>query len=282
MQLFAPAKINLSLKILGRRPDGFHEIDTLIVPLSLADELTIEPNESGNGLLFSSDDPSLPAGEENLVVRAANRFFSESGVAPNVRIQLQKNIPHGAGLGGGSSDAASTLLGLNQLQGIPLPLARLTSMAAEIGSDVAFFLAQTAARCRGRGEIVEPLAQTPKLELLLCKPEFGVPTPWAYRQWEHSRLLPGVDYAAQAVDGLLLENDLERPVFEKHLFLAQTKRWLRAQAEVAAALLSGSGSTMFAILRPGAAADELEARAKEELDPRLWTCACRTAAAASR
>lgn len=282
MQLFASAKINLSLRILGRRADGFHEIDTLIAPISLADELTIEPNESASELSFSSDDPSLPAGEGNLVVRAASRFFAEIGGAPNVRIQLRKKIPHGAGLGGGSSDAASTLLGLNHLRGGPLPIARLTSIAAEIGSDVPFFLRRTAARCRGRGEVVEPLAETPRLELLLLKPEFGVPTPWAYRQWQDSRALPSVDYAAQPVAGLLLVNDLERPVFEKHLVLAQMKGWLRAQPEVAAALLSGSGSTMFAVLRPGAAADELAVRAKEELDPLLWTCRCRTGAVSDR
>ena len=108
MQLFASAKINLSLKILGRRADGFHEIDTVIAPISLADELTIEPNESRSEFSFSSDDPSLPAGEENLVVKAARSFFAEIGDAPNVRIQLRKKIPHGAGLGGGSSDAART------------------------------------------------------------------------------------------------------------------------------------------------------------------------------
>ena len=276
MQLFASAKINLWLKILGRREVGFHEIETLMVPISLADTLTIEPNDSGSGLTFSADDPKLPAGEENLVVRAARSFYTETGLEPNVRVQLQKKIPHGAGLGGGSSDAASTLLGLNQLHGSPVAFPRLTTMAAELGSDVPFFLGQRAARCRGRGEIVEPWPETPRFDLVLLKPAFGVPTPWAYRQWQESRALPGVDYGAQPVGDLLLENDLERPVFEKYLFLAQTKAWLRAQPEVSAALLSGSGSTMFAVLRSGVAAEELEARAKEELDPMLWTCCCRT------
>jgi 4-diphosphocytidyl-2-C-methyl-D-erythritol kinase len=278
MQFLAPAKINLSLKILGPRADGFHEIDTAIVPVSLADELVIEPNDSGSGLSFSVDDPSLPVGEENLVVRAARRFFAEVGGEASVRIRLRKKIPHGAGLGGGSSDAATTLLGLNQLQGGPVPFVRLTTIAAEIGSDVPFFLKQTAARCRGRGEIVVALQETPQLELVLVKPEFGVATPWAYRQWRDSRALPGIDYAPQSFEGFLLENDLERPVFEKHLFLAQAKTWLRAQPEVAGALLSGSGSTMFAVVRPGYAGAELADRVKNELDPMLWTCCCRTGA----
>ena len=223
MQLFAPAKINLSFRILRRREDGFHEIDTLMAPISLRDELTIEPNESETGLAFSSDDPSLPAGEDNLVVRAARAFFAEIKAEPRVRIALRKKIPHGAGLGGGSSDAASTLLGLQELHGRPLSGACLTNLAAGIGSDVPFFLARSAAICRGRGEIVEPVGPLPELSLLLLKPEFGVPTPWAYGRWREARELPGVDYAAQRIGELTLQNDLERPVFEKHLFLARMK-----------------------------------------------------------
>ncbi len=279
MQLLAPAKINLSFKILGRREDGFHEIETLMTPISLADELTIEPNDSSAGLVFSSDDPSLPGGEENLVVRAARSFFAEIKEDPQVRIGLRKKIPHGAGLGGGSSDAASTLLGLNELHGRPLPPVGLTNLAAGIGSDVPFFLARSAAICRGRGEIVDPVDPLPELSLLLLKPEFGVPTPWAYQHWRNAPELPGVDYAAQPVGELSLQNDLERPVFEKHIFLSRMKGWLREQPEVVAALLSGSGSTLFAVLREAAAADGLAKRARKELDPRLWIHAARTVSA---
>lgn len=273
MQLFAPAKINLSFKILRRRDDGFHEIETLMAPISLGDRLTIEPDEPGKGITFTTDDPTLPAGDDNLVVQAARSFFDAIKEEPGATIALQKNIPHGAGLGGGSSDAASTLFGLNELHGEPLPPARLTTLAAAIGSDVPFFLARGAARCRGRGEIVEAAEPLPPLSLLLLKPEFGVPTPWAYRHWQESRELPGVDYAPQDVGDMIFQNDLERPVFQKHLFLAQMKGWLREQPEVAAALLSGSGSTMFAVLRQGAEADALADRARAELDPKLWTAA---------
>jgi 4-diphosphocytidyl-2-C-methyl-D-erythritol kinase len=279
MQLFAPAKINLSLRILRQREDGFHEIETLMAPISLEDELTIEPNESGNGLEFSSDDPSLSSGNDNLVVRAARSFFAEINEEPRVQIALQKKIPHGAGLGGGSSDAASTLLGLNQVHGGRVAPARLTNLAAALGSDVPFFLVRSAARCRGRGELVERVEPLPPLPLLLLKPEFGVPTPWAYSRWNDSRELPGIDYAVQKVGELVLENDLERPVFEKYLFLARMKGWLRAQPEVVAALLSGSGSTMFAVLREAAAADELANRARENLDQTLWIRAAQVAGA---
>jgi 4-diphosphocytidyl-2-C-methyl-D-erythritol kinase len=272
MQLFAPAKFNLRFKILRRRADGFHEIETLMTPISLGDEITIEPNDAA-GIAFSCDDPSLPADENNLVLRAARNFFGEIKGDPRVRIELRKKIPHGAGLGGGSSDAASTLLGLNKMHGSPLPIARLTTLGTEIGSDVPFFLAQSAAICRGRGEIVEPVANLPAFSLLLLKPEFGVPTPWAYQRWRDSRELPGVDYGTQSLGELRLENDLERPAFEKYLFLARVKGWLREQPEVSAALLSGSGSTVFAVLKETATGDKLAARARAELDPELWTCA---------
>src|SRR6478752_10373323 len=139
MQVIAPAKINLSLRVLGRRSDGFHEIETLIAPISLCDEIKIERRSGKQKIAFRCDDPSVPKGEDNIVVRAANAFFEETKITCGVSIVLKKTIPHGAGLGGGSSDAASTLLGLNQLYGAPLAPERLTSLAAEIGSDVPFF-----------------------------------------------------------------------------------------------------------------------------------------------
>jgi len=268
MQLFAPAKINLSFKILRRREDGFHEIDTLMAPISLYDELTVEPNDPG--LEFFCDEPSLPGDESNLVVRAVRAFFAEINAEPRVRIKLRKKIPHGAGLGGGSSDAASTLMGLNALQQNRLSFDRLTSLAASLGSDVPFFLYRSAARCRGRGEIVEPRPATPQLSLLLVKPAFGVPTAWAYQQWRDSRAWPGIDDRPQQFGDISFENDLERPVFQKYLFLASSKEWLRAQPEIVVALLSGSGSTIFAVLRDGAAVGTLADRARSELDPGLW------------
>jgi 4-diphosphocytidyl-2-C-methyl-D-erythritol kinase len=114
----------------------------------------------------------------------------------------------------------------------------------------------------------------PAWPLLLLKPEFGVPTPWAYQRWRDSNGLPGIDYSAQSLGELFLQNDLERPVFEKYVFLARLKSWLRAQTEVMAALLSGSGSTVFAVLRDAQQAEELVTRARAEMDPKLWSCAC--------
>jgi 4-diphosphocytidyl-2-C-methyl-D-erythritol kinase len=276
MQLLAPAKINLSLEIRDRRADGFHEIETLMTPISLADEITITGAAHTLGIDFRCDDPSLPTGPENLVIRAAELFSRTTGQKVDVTIQLRKKIPHGAGLGGGSSDAAATLLGLNRCYQTNLALEELARLAAEIGSDVPFFLFQSAAICRGRGEIVEPRKLGAALSLLLLKPSFGVSTAWAYSRWKDSRQIPGVNYDPKEFGGLRFVNDLERPVFEKFVFLAQTKMWLLKQAEVAAALLSGSGSTVFAVLRDEGAAQSLAARARAELDPELWTSAART------
>ncbi len=278
MQLRAPAKINLSFRIHGRRDDGFHEVETLMVPLSLCDELTLVRRDLDAEIEFSCDDPSLPTGNDNLVVRAARLFCERAQVRCGLKIELHKRIPHGAGLGGGSSDAAAVLLGLNEMLEAGLPDDALATIGAEIGSDVPFFVYRSAAICRGRGELVTPTRLDEPLPLLLLKPAFGVPTPWAYSRWKDSRELRGTSYALQSFRGSAFINDLERPVFEKHLFLARMKMWLLAQAEVGAALLSGSGSTVLAVLRDAAAADALAARAKAELDPELWTCACETLA----
>jgi 4-diphosphocytidyl-2-C-methyl-D-erythritol kinase len=270
MQLFAPAKINLSFEIKGRRADGFHEIETLMTPISLADRLTIEAGASHGAIEFSCDDPFLPAGEDNLVVRAAKLFRDSAKITTSIKIVLEKKIPHGAGLGGGSSDAASTLLGLNELFGTGLSDKDLLSLAAPLGSDVPFFVVRSAAVCRGRGEIVEATSLARPLRVLLLKPDFGVPTSWAYRKWKDSRELPAIDYAPQEFSGVRFVNDLERPVFEKFVLLGHLKMWLRRQPEVGAALMSGSGSTVFAVLREGADGEPLAARVRSELDSTLW------------
>jgi 4-diphosphocytidyl-2-C-methyl-D-erythritol kinase len=275
MQLSAPAKVNLSFEIKGRRADGFHEIETLMVPISLADRLTIERAGADGQIQFSCDDPSLPIGEENLVVRAAMLFRERTGIGAGVTIALEKKIPHGAGLGGGSSDAASALLGLNELFDARLPQDELLELAARLGSDVPFFLARSPAICRGRGELVTPVSFEASFSFLLLKPDFGVSTPWAYGKWKESRELPGIDYSAQAFDNVRFVNDLERPVFEKFVFLARLKAWLRRQPEVVVALMSGSGSTMFAVLPDAGDAEALAARARTEIDPQLWTCVTR-------
>ena len=276
MQVFAPAKVNLSLKIVGRRDDGFHEIETLIVPISLCDEVNIDKDSAKEGIEFRCDDSSVPQGDDNLAVRAAKTFLQGANLKRGVAIELKKNIPHGAGLGGGSSDAASTLLALNELFKMNLPREALAKMGETIGSDVPFFIFQSAAICRGRGELVMPLKFHEQLSILLLKPAFVVATEWAYSRWRDSREIPGVPYTVQQFADQTFMNDLERPVFEKFVFLAQLKMWLLRQPEVGAALMSGSGSTVFAVMRPNADVELLATRAKSEFDPELWTRACET------
>ena len=276
MQVFAPAKINLSLKILSRREDGFHEIETLIAPVSLHDEIKIDKIDRGKGIEFRCDDPSVPRGEDNLVVRAAKSFFAATKLTPAVSIGLKKKIPHGAGLGGGSSDAAAILLALNRLFETKLSREELAKLGSEIGSDVPFFIFESAATCRGRGELVTPVQLPEQLSILLLKPDFVVATAWAYSRWHDSREIPGVTYAAQEFAGQTFVNDLERPVFEKFVFLAQLKMWLLKQPEVGATLMSGSGSTVFAVVRGGQDGEAIAERARDQLDSELWTYACET------
>ncbi len=264
----APAKLNLSLRVLGKRDDGFHEIDTTMVKLpGLADQLVfLEAAEFS----FHCDDSSLPCDDSNLVVKAVRAYESATGIPCKFGISLKKIIPHGAGLGGGSSDAATTLLALDSLNGGKAGPARLHEIASALGSDIPFFLTPGAARCTGRGEIIESAPSPPELSVLLLKPSFSVPTPDSYRRWSESREIPGVTYSPQEISGISLVNDLERPVFGKHRFLAELKQWLLDRREISAALLCGSGSTVFAVLHDGADAEALAKSARHELDPGLW------------
>lgn len=264
----APAKINLSLRVLGKRDDGFHEIETRMISLpGLADRIRITPSDR---VSVTCDDPELPTGEENLVIKAVRAFERAAGLTWTGHIHLEKTIPHGAGLGGGSSDAATVLRMLNEITGSPLTDETMIGAAASIGSDIPFFLGTGSAVCRGRGELLSEAPAPPCWNLLLLKPWFGVSTPDAYRRWSGARRIVGVPYEIQPVDGQELVNDLETPVFEKHRFLAEMKSWLLSRSEVRAALMSGSGSCMFAVLHDGTDGEQVARCARDELDPGLW------------
>jgi 4-diphosphocytidyl-2-C-methyl-D-erythritol kinase len=246
MRIFAPAKMNLNLRILGRRDDGYHEIETLMLPVSLADELVIDRTESG--VCLTCDEPSLPTGPANLVCAAAAAFFRESGVKAGVRIHLTKRIPCGAGLGGGSSDAAATLLGLDSLFETSLGTRKLEVLAASLGSDVPWFIRACPAMCRGRGEIIQPIDPLPAVRFLLLKPPFGISTPWAYGAWSKGEPWPPARIAPSPLGRHRIFNDFEEPVFQKYPILSALKDWLHAAPGVLAAGMSGSGSTLFALL----------------------------------
>lgn len=271
LSLFAPAKINLFLAITGRRADGFHELISLVAPLAWGDTLSIESRPGAKADTLSCDFPGVPVDASNLVLKAAVAFRQRAGTfTPFVHFTLVKDVPAGAGLGGGSSDAAAALRGLNQLATHPLNAQGLRACAAEVGSDVPLFLDQAPVIMRGRGEQIEtlPAAAQASLrgrELLVFKPPFGVATAWAYgrmRERGTEWYLPAANadkkvsawLAAPDWDSLPLENNLEYPVFEKYAALPVLLDELRQRFQLRC-LMSGSGSACFALLnhdsRPG-------------------------------
>ncbi|MFO0954079.1 MAG: 4-(cytidine 5'-diphospho)-2-C-methyl-D-erythritol kinase [Isosphaeraceae bacterium] len=172
VEVLAPAKLNLFLEILGRRGDGYHEIETLMVAVNLHDRLTFTDDPSG-AVSLRCDDPALPTDGRNLVVKAAERLRAATGCTRGASIALEKSIPSEAGLAGGSSDAAATLVALDRLWGLNKTKPTLDAVAGEVGSDVAFFLHGPAAVCRGRGEKVEPVALERPLTFVLVCPPWG-------------------------------------------------------------------------------------------------------------
>jgi 4-diphosphocytidyl-2-C-methyl-D-erythritol kinase len=275
-------KVNLLLNILGKRADGFHELETVMYPLNLFDRLIFK--HGGNSFRLTCTDPSLAVDETNLVHRAATAFFKTTGIKDGVEIHLEKQIPLAAGLGGGSGDAATTLLALNELFDGPLPGNRLDELAASLGSDVPFFLQDKPAIATGRGEKVRPLDSFPALRgsaFLLVHPGFGVSTAWAYQQLARfPDALNGRAGRAERLVQLLRKSDaanapnefynsLELPVFEKYPLLAVCRDFLREQGATVA-LMSGSGSTIFGIWASRATATQAELAIKDKFGP-CWT-----------
>ena len=278
VRLIAPAKINLALEVLRKRPDGFHEIDTRMVKLGLEDTLRLKWRDDDEVILRCSDS-TLPTGEDNLVVKAVRALERHTDKVFSVSIDLEKRIPSGAGLGGGSSDAAAVLRALNEMASLFLPEEELAAVAATIGSDIPFFIYDRPCDCRGRGELVVPVPEReipPSLPVFLFKPGFEIAASWAYRHWSTSGEYAGFTYAAQSFPWGGMVNDLERPVFEKFPLLGEMKTWLLAQPGVRAALLSGSGSTMLTVLDEGTDATDVTSAALARYGENGWTWSGRT------
>ncbi|HWA85444.1 MAG TPA: 4-(cytidine 5'-diphospho)-2-C-methyl-D-erythritol kinase [Opitutus sp.] len=261
----APAKVNLFLAVTGRRADGFHELVSVVAPLVWGDELKVETRDAkrGSGDALECDSTEVPVDDANLVLRAAREFRAATGWSGAAAFSLKKRIPVGAGLGGGSSDAAAALRGLNEIAGRPLAEERLAAVAAKVGSDCALFLCGGPVAMRGRGERVGKLAEKAKARVsgrrvLVFKPAFGISTAWAYRRLAESRAA-GVDPAeaearlakwagGEAAAEELIFNSLERPAFGKFPALPLMLERLRRDFGLAAGM-SGSGSACFVLLR---------------------------------
>jgi len=279
----SPCKVNLILNILGKRADGFHELETVMQPVNICDEMTFE--RAGTGLQLTCSNPELPTDAKNLVHRAATSFLSAVKISDGVRIHLQKNLPLAGGIGGGSANAAVTFTALNELFGSPLPLERLHELAAALGSDVPFFLYDKPALATGRGEKVQTLENFPALKgkaFFLAHPGFGISTPWSYQNLARfPEALNGKAGRAEKLVSALQSNDwpavtdgiynsLEAPAFDKFPVLALYKEFLRENGALVS-LMSGSGSTTFAIMENLAAADSLAEKFKAQFGRNGWT-----------
>lgn len=250
-------KINLLLNILGKRDDGFHELETVMQPVPLYDELVF--SSSGSTIDLTCNHPDLPCDGTNLIVKAAEAFRSAANISDGVRIHLEKHIPMEAGMAGGSSNAAATLSGMNELFGKPLTSERLNEIAATLGSDIPFFLQSGPALATGRGENIQslsPFILLNELSLVLIHPGFGISTPWSYRTLARfSEGLNGRKGRAKALINALvsgdvmwgeqLYNSLELPAFHKYPVLELYVREFKSLGATAS-LMSGSGSTVFA------------------------------------
>lgn len=292
-----PAKVNLFLEVLGRRPDGFHELETLMVAVGLYDTLSITPTRSTDITLKiisagairqpNDDQPienqriEVPTGRENLVLRAAELLREKTGVFAGARLDLHKRIPAAAGLAGGSSDAAAALVGLNRVWKLGLSAEDLHELAGQLGSDVPFFLAGSAAICRGRGEILEPVSLPVRLYFVIVRPPTGLATAQVFQHCRPAKSRKSVEEListlASGNPGAIarhLHNRLFKPAFE----LNEDVRKLRKTFDklpVLGHMMSGSGTSYFGICAQRKHARTVAARLKATRIGHVFTVASR-------
>jgi 4-diphosphocytidyl-2-C-methyl-D-erythritol kinase len=292
IRVLAPAKLNLYLEVGPRRPDGFHDIDSIFQAVTLYDELDLETTQDGRVTL---QEQGIVEEEKNLVFQAAALFrheFLDARDPRGVRISLRKRIPQGAGLGGGSSDAAATLVGVNELWGVGVPRESLVPIAARLGSDVPFFLFGGTARCRGRGEIVEPYGESfdrgDAFHYVLVYPRLQVPTKTAYQSLDAARgssftltpssaldSMPLNELRVRLSAGELFFNRFEEVVFPAFAELKELRDRLGEESFVNV-LMSGSGSTIYGLCRSREEAEEIAARLRSRLEADVFAVSSET------
>jgi 4-diphosphocytidyl-2-C-methyl-D-erythritol kinase len=287
VEVLAPAKVNLFLEVLARRPDGYHDLETLLVAVTIYDTLTFAPhpreeieldcrwaigysatelarcgqNDTAGDAIFAS----LPAGPQNLVWRAIDRFRTAAGIKTGAAVRLVKRIPASAGLGGASSDAAAALLAANEAWKLHWPRHRLADLAADLGSDVPFFLTRGAAVCRGRGEQVQPL-RSPRLQLVIAKPPAGLSTPQVFRACRPAQDPAGVGSLVAALErgdaaaaGRQMTNRLQPAAESLTPWIARLQDEFQRH-NLNGHQMSGSGSSYFGLCQTARQARRTAAR----------------------
>jgi 4-diphosphocytidyl-2-C-methyl-D-erythritol kinase len=251
LTVHAPAKINLALKILRKRADGYHDIQSILQKVSIYDTLSFKRSPH-QGITVAADDPSIPTDSRNLAYRAADLLLKQQKITPGISIHIKKRIPAGAGLGGGSSNAAATLAGLNKLLRCNLTEADLLRMGVEIGADVPFFIYnQPSALAEGIGEQLSPVKIHVPLWLVIVFPGFSISTKWVYENYRvltNERKNIRIPRSFKQLNTVLhiLSNDLEHVVTQQYPEIQKIKRTL-IQTGACGSLMSGSGSSVFGI-----------------------------------
>jgi len=265
--------VNLYLRVLRRREDGYHDILSLMQRISLCDEMTFTPR--AGGIVIRCPDSPLPEDERNIVYRAAASFFPRIAAPPGVEITIRKKIPIAAGLGGGSSNAATTLMTLNEISGCPLTREELLEMGVKLGADVPFFIFGNAAWASGIGDRFIEAAPLPPLWFVLINPGFAVSTKWVYQELKLELTNGRINYSIprfDTVDHLTrgLTNDLEKVTMRSHPVLERVKSLL-LESGAAGALMSGSGPTVFGVFGDEASALRAEKSLKQEKQENRWS-----------
>jgi 4-diphosphocytidyl-2-C-methyl-D-erythritol kinase len=267
-----PAKINLWLEVIRKREDGYHDISSLMLPVSVFDNISIDVRPGGEPISITCDSPAIPSDERNLAWRAADLYVKCSRKKVGMNIHLEKHIPWGAGLGGGSSDAGGVLVALNSLFENAVPPGDLERLALSLGADVPFFLHSRPALATGIGERLQFADNAPDYPLLLIKPPVSVPTGWVYRSLKLTKASPQIRLDSFSENPWrlqdLIENDLESVTVQRYPVIADLKRWLIGHGALAASM-SGSGPTVFGIFKTGQAAKEAEIGARRDW-PDCW------------
>jgi len=271
----APAKINLSLLVAGKRPDGFHELETIMAKVNWYDEILIEPGQKAGIELVCQGPHWAPEGQENLIYQAAKIFSNSVGERPDIKITLTKNIPAGSGLGSASSDAAATLIGLNKYLALQLPNRRLAKLAPKLGSDVAFFLGGPLAFCTGKGEKIKKLDKNFNFLALLILPDVSVSTKKVYANYEHNQ--PLYEKLSAQINSYFLKKRIDLVVkmcanmlWKSSFSLVEGLDELKAKIEsfgIGPCCLSGSGSAMFCIIESGN--EEIARQYKHKLEEKI-------------